>query len=197
MKITIRRIDAADLEETTVSSEPARALPRRTLLAVSGTAVLATAAACSSGSGSPTTTAGPTTSAAGASPTSAGSSAASSAASSASSAASSAPAAGSSAASSEAAPTGTPVASVADVQAAGAVVVEASSGPLLLAYADGTVVAHTAVCTHQQCTIAASGLCPCHQSQFNVTTGAVEKGPALRPLAQENVTVSGGQVYLA
>jgi len=89
------------------------------------------------------------------------------------------------------------VASVADVQAAGAVVIEGSAGPLLLAYSDGTVVAHTAVCTHQQCTIAASGLCPCHQSQFNVTTGAVEKGPALRPLAQETVTVSGGQVYLA
>lgn len=183
-----------------MSSEPARALPRRTLLAVSGTAVLATAAACSSGGGSPATSSGPATSAAGGSPTSAASSAtsaASSAASSASSAAaSSAPSAGSSAASSEAAPTGTPVASVADVQAAGAVVVEASSGPLLLAYVDGTVVAHTAVCTHQQCTIAASGLCPCHQSQFNVTTGAVEKGPALRPLAQENVTVSGGQVNL-
>lgn len=196
MKITTRRIDAADLEETTVSSEPARALPRRTLLAVSGTAVLATAAACSSGSSSPSTTAGTTTSAAGGSPTSAASSAPASAPSSAASAPSSA-SSSAVAGSSEAAPTGTPVASVADVQAAGAVVIEGSAGPLLLAYSDGTVVAHTAVCTHQQCTIAASGLCPCHQSQFNVTTGAVEKGPALRPLAQETVTVSGGQVYLA
>lgn len=205
MKITTRRIDAADLEETTVSSEPARALPRRTLLAVSGTAVLATAAACSSGSSSPSTTAGTTTSAAGGSPTSAGSAASSAASSAPSSAPSSsapssavsAPSSAGAAGSSEAAPTGTPVASVADVQAAGAVVIEGSAGPLLLAYSDGTVVAHTAVCTHQQCTIAASGLCPCHQSQFNVTTGAVEKGPALRPLAQETVTVSGGQVYLA
>lgn len=205
MKITTRRIDAADLEETTVSSEPARALPRRTLLAVSGTAVLATAAACSSGSSSPSTTAGTTTSAAGGSPTSAGSAASSAASSAPSSAPSSAApssavsarSSAGAAGSSEAAPTGTPVASVADVQAAGAVVIEGSAGPLLLAYSDGTVVAHTAVCTHQQCTIAASGLCPCHQSQFNVTTGAVEKGPALRPLAQETVTVSGGQVYLA
>ena len=86
---------------------------------------------------------------------------------------------------------------MADVQSAGSVVVEAESGPVLLAYADGAVVAHTAICTHQQCTIAASGMCPCHGSKFSVTTGAVENGPALRPLAQEAITVSGGQVYLA
>jgi nitrite reductase/ring-hydroxylating ferredoxin subunit len=87
------------------------------------------------------------------------------------------------------------VAAVADVQAAGSVVVQSASGPLLLAYADGTVVAHSAVCTHQQCTIAASGHCPCHGSAFDVTTGALINGPALRPLAEERVTISGGQVY--
>jgi Rieske Fe-S protein len=72
---------------------------------------------------------------------------------------------------------------VADVQAAGALVVGDGSNPYLLAYSGDTVVAHTAICTHQQCAIAASGNCPCHGSEFNVTTGAVIKGPAQRPLA--------------
>jgi Rieske Fe-S protein len=72
---------------------------------------------------------------------------------------------------------------------------EAPSGPVILAAANGTVVAHTAICTHMQCVVPASGACPCHGSKFNVQTGAVEKGPALQPLAEVPVTVSGGQVY--
>jgi len=74
-------------------------------------------------------------------------------------------------------------------------VVNAPSGPVLLASEGGTVVCHTAICTHQQCTIAASGACPCHGSKFNITTGAVENGPANQPLAEVAVTVSGGQIY--
>jgi nitrite reductase/ring-hydroxylating ferredoxin subunit len=66
---------------------------------------------------------------------------------------------------------------------------------VLLASTNGSVVGHTAVCTHQQCTIGASGSCPCHGSKFNITTGAVENGPAQRPLEEIAVTVSGGQVY--
>ena len=87
------------------------------------------------------------------------------------------------------------LASVADVQAAGALVVGDSANPYMLAYSRDTVVAHTAICTHQQCTVAASGECPCHLSRFDVETGAVVKGPALRPLAELPVIVSGGQVY--
>ena len=68
---------------------------------------------------------------------------------------------------------------------------------ILLVADGGTVIAHTAVCTHQGCKIGASGLCPCHQSRFNITTGAVENGPATRPLAEIAVTISGGQVYQA
>jgi Rieske Fe-S protein len=195
---------AADLEEMTVSPEPAPPLPRRTLFAVSGTAVLATAAACSSG-----TTASGTTAASPAAGTPAASSVGASASSGASSP-SAAPAAdpttadpttspappSATAAPAEPAPAGTPVASVADVQAAGSIVVGKDEDAYLLAYAGDTVVAHTAVCTHQRCTVGASGLCPCHQSRFDVATGAVINGPALRPLAERGVTISGGQVYL-
>jgi len=176
------------------------------MLAASGTAVLAVAAACSSG-GSP-------------SGTTSASSSASSPASSPPSAPASSPAAGSTsapaavspttaAATPEAppapaqdppaptdpVPTGPVLASVADVESAGAVVVGDGADPHLLAYAGGTVVAHTAICTHQGCTIAASGRCPCHGSRFDVATGAVLSGPAQRPLAELPVTVSGGQVY--
>lgn len=185
----------------TESHPPASPLPRRAMLAASGTAVLAVAAACSGGTSTATTPASSTAAAT----SSKASSAASSSAATTSAATSSAPAssAATSAATSAttsaeaAAPTGTPLASVADVQAAGALVVGDGSNPYLLAYSGDTVVAHTAICTHQQCAIAASGNCPCHGSEFNVTTGAVIKGPAQRPLAELPVTISGGQVYRA
>ena len=208
MKITTSADSTADLEEMTVSPESARPLPRRTLFAVSGTAVLATAAACSTG----TTATGTTSSSApGATSVSASASSAVTAASSPSAAPTADPptadpttadpttppaAPSATAAPAEPAPAGTPVASVADVQAAGSIVVGKDEDAYLLAYAGDTVVAHTAVCTHQRCTVGASGLCPCHQSRFDVATGAVINGPALRPLAERGVTISGGQVYL-
>ncbi|MET0864857.1 MAG: Rieske (2Fe-2S) protein [Nakamurella sp.] len=74
-------------------------------------------------------------------------------------------------------------------------IVNGADGPVLLAAANGSVVGHSAVCTHQQCTIAASGSCPCHGSKFDITTGAVQNGPAQRPLEEIPVTVSGGQVF--
>jgi Rieske Fe-S protein len=55
-------------------------------------------------------------------------------------------------------------------------------------------------CTHQGCTVAPQGAvlhCPCHGSEFQPGTGAVLQGPAARPLARVNVTVSGDQVTLA
>lgn len=178
-----------------------RSLPRRTVLAASGTAVLAAAAACSSG----TTTTASSASSAATSPSAAASSAAapSTTSAAASSAASSATAAATSAVpttapTSEApaeTPGGTPLASVADVESAGGLIVDGPSGPVILAAANGSVVGHSAVCTHQSCTIAASGACPCHGSRFNITTGDVENGPARQPLPEVTVTVAGGQVY--
>jgi cytochrome b6-f complex iron-sulfur subunit len=167
-----------------------RSLPRRTVLAASGTAVLAVAAACSSDPG----TAGSATAAA----TSAAKSS-SAAASTGSAAASSKAAAPTTAGTSAAvpAPAGSPVASVAEVEAAGSVVV-GTDKPILLCSANGTVVGHTAICTHQGCTVAAAGAdanCPCHGSKFNAATGAVITGPAMSALAEVAVTVANGQVY--
>jgi len=174
-----------------------RVLPRRTVLAVSGTAVLAAAAACSAESAAPASTsaaATSTTSSAASSSPAASSAAASSPATSPTAAPPAAEPSTATAASADA-PTGTPLAAVADVESAGSLIVNGADGPVLLASANGTVVGHTAVCTHQQCTIAASGSCPCHGSRFNITTGAVENGPAQRPLDEIAVTVSAGQVF--
>jgi Rieske Fe-S protein len=58
----------------------------------------------------------------------------------------------------------------------------------------GTFVAHTAVCTHQGCVVAAAGKelhCPCHGSKFDAFTGKVIHGPASQPLDAVTVTPSG------
>jgi Rieske Fe-S protein len=61
----------------------------------------------------------------------------------------------------------------------------------------GTIVAFTAICTHQGCTVAPAGKqfhCPCHGSVYDAATGAVITGPAPAPLAAIPVHVSGADV---
>jgi Rieske Fe-S protein len=61
----------------------------------------------------------------------------------------------------------------------------------------GTVVAFSAVCTHQGCTVAPQGKefdCPCHGSRFDGTTGDVLEGPARDPLPKLKAAVSGDSV---
>ena len=61
----------------------------------------------------------------------------------------------------------------------------------------GKFVAHTAVCTHQGCIVAAAGAelhCPCHGSRFDAFTGKAIHGPARLPLDKIDVTVNGSSV---
>lgn len=61
----------------------------------------------------------------------------------------------------------------------------------------GEFVAHTAVCTHQGCLVAAAGAqldCPCHGSKFDAFTGKVINGPARLPLEAVQVTVNGSSL---
>ena len=91
------------------------------------------------------------------------------------------------------------MASVAEVEAAGSVVV-GTDKPILLCSANGTVVGHTAICTHQGCTVAPAGAeldCPCHGSRYAATTGKVLGGPAPSPLPSVAVTVKDGKVFPA
>jgi Rieske Fe-S protein len=64
----------------------------------------------------------------------------------------------------------------------------------------GTVVAFSAICTHQGCIVAPAGLrfdCPCHGSIFNAVNGDVIRGPAIRPLKKLSVSVSGDSVTIS
>jgi len=65
----------------------------------------------------------------------------------------------------------------------------------------GQFVAFDAVCPHAGCTVgydksAVRIVCPCHGSEFNSRTGAVEVGPATRGLAPITIAEGGnGQLY--
>lgn len=65
----------------------------------------------------------------------------------------------------------------------------------------GDFVAYSAVCTHQQCTVAYKNgqlACPCHGSIFDAANGgAVTNGPANRPLPEIPIKVEGGNVVKA
>jgi Rieske Fe-S protein len=64
----------------------------------------------------------------------------------------------------------------------------------------GEFKAFSAVCTHMGCIVnqVSSGTidCPCHGSQYNITTGAVVAGPAPRPLPAKTIKVSGASIFL-
>ncbi|MDQ8706540.1 Rieske (2Fe-2S) protein [Streptomyces sp. LHD-70] len=66
--------------------------------------------------------------------------------------------------------------------------------------AAGEFKAFSATCTHQGCVVGSvSGgtiNCPCHGSKFAVADGAVENGPATRPLPSEKIEVSGEEIRL-
>jgi Rieske Fe-S protein len=64
----------------------------------------------------------------------------------------------------------------------------------------GEFKAFSAVCTHMGCIVSqvSNGTidCPCHGSQYNITTGAVVAGPAPMPLPAAQIKVSGGGIFL-
>ena len=90
------------------------------------------------------------------------------------------------------------LAQLSDIPVGGAISAKLADGqPIILVQPEkGKVVAMTAVCTHQQCTVAPDGdelKCPCHGSVYDLT-GANVSGPAPSPLAQFDVHVSNGAV---
>jgi len=64
----------------------------------------------------------------------------------------------------------------------------------------GEFKAFSAVCTHMGCIVSqiSDGTidCPCHGSQYSITTGDVVAGPAPRPLPAEQIKVVGDSIYL-
>jgi 3-phenylpropionate/trans-cinnamate dioxygenase ferredoxin component len=72
-----------------------------------------------------------------------------------------------------------------------------------IANVDGELHAFDDVCTHQQCSLAEGDLednvieCPCHGSQFDVTTGEVVEGPAADPVDVFEVREEGNELQVS
>ena len=71
-----------------------------------------------------------------------------------------------------------------------------------VANVDGDLHAFDDVCTHQQCSLAEGDLdgtiveCPCHGSQFDVTTGENVQGPASDPVGVFEVREQDGELQV-
>ena len=66
-----------------------------------------------------------------------------------------------------------------------------------MANVDGTFYGFDDTCTHKHCSLAEGDLdgtvvtCICHGSQFDVTSGAVKRGPAETPVGSYAVRLEG------
>jgi 3-phenylpropionate/trans-cinnamate dioxygenase ferredoxin subunit len=71
-----------------------------------------------------------------------------------------------------------------------------------VANVDDTLYGFSDVCTHRQCPLAKGELdgttvtCPCHGSQFDVTTGAVLSPPAVEPVATFPVRIEADALQI-
>jgi Rieske Fe-S protein len=94
------------------------------------------------------------------------------------------------------------LAKVSDIPVGGAVSAQTADGkPLIVSQpSDGEIVAFSAICTHQGCTVAPAATmikCPCHGSTYDLATGVNTGGPAPKPLTEVPVEVKGGDVVEA
>ena len=73
-----------------------------------------------------------------------------------------------------------------------------SGDPVAIATVGDAFYAFGDTCTHQGCSLADGHLeativtCPCHGSQFDVTTGDVVRGPAREPVRSYPARLEGG-----
>lgn len=90
------------------------------------------------------------------------------------------------------------VAKLADVAVGDSIAATLNGKPILVAQPTaGTVVAFSAICTHQGCKVNPAGAefhCPCHKSRYDAATGEVLGGPAPRPLTKIPVTVDEDEI---
>ena len=76
-------------------------------------------------------------------------------------------------------------------------VVDVAGTKVNISSVDGQLHAFDDTCTHKACSLAKGKLdgttvtCPCHGSQFDVTTGEVLRGPAQQPVRSRLVQIEG------
>lgn len=93
------------------------------------------------------------------------------------------------------------LARLSDVPIGGAVSADSPDGNVILLTqpSEGEVVAFSAACPHEGCSVAPDGdefSCPCHGSRFTLS-GEVTRGPATSGLRSFDVRVQDGQVLPA
>ena len=73
---------------------------------------------------------------------------------------------------------------------------------ITVANADGSLYAFDDRCTHTGCSLSHGRLegttvtCPCHGSQFDITTGTVLRGPATRAVRSHRVETEGEKLLV-
>ena len=73
---------------------------------------------------------------------------------------------------------------------------------IAVANVDGAFYAFDDTCTHMRCSLAGGDLeettviCPCHGSEFDVTSGAVLQGPAREPVETYETRVEDGNLEI-
>lgn len=94
---------------------------------------------------------------------------------------------------------GSRLAALAEIPAGGGLILD-GAGVVLTRDESGEVLAFSATCTHQGCTVSSIEdgviVCPCHFSRFALTTGAPVSGPATTPLPPIAVEVRGDDVFV-
>lgn len=90
-----------------------------------------------------------------------------------------------------------------EIKAGQLTVVEVQGEEIVLTELAGKVIAFSNICSHEDCTFVFEGegkldgeeiKCDCHESVFNVTTGAVLTPPATEPITIYAVQVDGDDV---
>jgi len=73
---------------------------------------------------------------------------------------------------------------------------------ILVRISETDVVAYSQKCTHLQCAVTPDAEnnclhCPCHNGNFELSTGRVLGGPPRRPLPKVTLTIKGDEIYAA